>query len=73
MLVDDVWNAVLRNDCQNGAVVAIPARDLCMFCDADSPEGIVALREMGAKFAGQRGFVSNQLLLYTAQGWSAFR
>lgn len=73
VLVDEVWNAVLRNDCPNGAVVAIPARDLCMFCDADSPEGIVALREMGAKFAGQRGFVSDQLLLYTAQGWSAFR
>ena len=73
VLVDEVWNAVLRNDCPNGAVVAIPARDLCMFCDADSPEGIVALREMCAKFAGQRGFVSDQLLLYTAQGWSAFR
>jgi hypothetical protein len=44
-----------------------------MFCDADSPEGIVALREMCAKFRDQPGFVSDQLLLYTAQGWSAFR
>ncbi len=73
VLVDEIWKAVLRNDCPNGAVVAIPARDLCMFCDADSPEGIIALREMGAKFRGQPGFVSDQLLLYTAQGWSAFR
>jgi uncharacterized protein YtpQ (UPF0354 family) len=73
VLVDEIWNAVLRNDCPNGAVVAIPARDLCMFCDADSPEGIVALREMCATFVGQRGFVSDQLLRYTAQGWSIFR
>jgi hypothetical protein len=73
VLVDEIWKAVLRNDCPNGAVVAIPARDLCMFCDADSPEGIVALREMCAKFRDQPGFVSDQLLLYTAQGWSAFR
>jgi hypothetical protein len=73
VLVDEVWNAVLRNDCPNGAVVAIPARDLCMFCDADSPEGIIALREMCAKFAGQRGFVSDRLLVYTAMGWSVLR
>lgn len=73
VLIDELWNAVLRNDCPNGAVVAIPARDLCMFCDADSPEGIIALREMCAKFAGQRGFVSDQLLRYTAQGWSILR
>ncbi len=73
VLVDEVWKAVLRNDCPNGAVVAIPTRDVCMFCDADSPEGIIALRETAAKFAGQRGFVSDQLLLYTAQGWSVFR
>jgi len=73
VLVDEVWKAVLRNDCPNGAVVAIPTRDLCMFCDADSPDGIVALREMGAKLRGQHGFISDQLLLYTAQGWSVFR
>ena len=73
VLVDDVWKSVLRNDCPNGAVVVIPARDVCAFCDADSPEGIIALREIAAKFRDQRGFVSDQLLLYTAQGWSIFR
>ena len=73
VLLDDLWKAVLRDDCPNGAVVAIPARDLCMFCDADSPEGISALREMAAKFRGQPGFVSDQLLLYTTLGWSTFR
>lgn len=73
VLIDDLWKAVLRDDCPNGAVVAIPARDLCMFCDADSPEGISALREMAAKFRGQPGFVSDQLLLYTTLGWSTFR
>jgi len=28
---------------------------------------------MCATFVGQRGFVSDQLLRYTAQGWSIFR
>jgi hypothetical protein len=73
VLLDEIWRAVLRDDCPNGAVVTIPARDLCAYCDAGSPEGIIALREMAAKFRGQRGEVSQQLMLYTAEGWSAFR
>jgi hypothetical protein len=73
VLVDDLWKSVLREDCPNGAVVGIPARNLCMYCDAGSPEGIIALRELAAKLRGQRGFITDQLLLYTADGWSIFR
>lgn len=44
VLLDALWDGPLKPRIPNGAVVAIPARDVCAFCDADSAEGIAQLR-----------------------------
>ncbi len=73
VLIDDLWRQMIRMDCPNGVIVAIPTRDTCAFCDAGSPEGIIALREMIARLADAKGKVSDQLLRFDGEGWSIFR
>ncbi len=46
VLVDGLWEDSLRQYTPNGAVVAIPSRDMCAFCDAASEKGIAALRRI---------------------------
>ncbi len=45
-LLDGLWDHLFADKTPNGAVVAIPARDVLSFCDANSAEGIAALREV---------------------------
>lgn len=42
LLVDSLWEpgGVLAGYVPNGPVATIPARDLCVFCDARSPQGL---------------------------------
>jgi hypothetical protein len=46
VLLDGLWDHLFADKTPNGAVVAIPARDVLSFCDANSHEGIAALREV---------------------------
>lgn len=45
VLLDGLWDHLFADKTPNGAVVAIPSRDVLSFCDANSAEGIAALRE----------------------------
>jgi hypothetical protein len=45
VLLDGLWDHLFADQTPNGAVVAIPARDVLAFCDANSAEGIETLRE----------------------------
>ena len=46
VLLDGLWDHLFASKTPNGAVVAIPSRDMLAFCDANSHEGIAALREV---------------------------
>lgn len=43
------WDHLLADKTPNGAVVAIPSRDVLAFCDANSAKGISALRAVAAR------------------------
>lgn len=49
VLLDDLWDSVLKEHTPNGAVVTIPARDMCVFCDSRSAEGIAELKRIAAR------------------------
>lgn len=69
VLLDGVWEAFLKNQTPNGAVVAIPLRDVLMFCDAGSAEGIAAMRAKLAEMADNPKLIGKQLLLRRAGRW----
>ncbi|KQW45491.1 MULTISPECIES: hypothetical protein [unclassified Roseateles] len=49
VLLDGLWDHLFMDKTPNGAVVAIPSRDVLAFCDANSHEGLAALREVCAR------------------------
>lgn len=49
VLLDGLWDHLFMDKTPNGAVVAIPSRDVLAFCDANSAEGIAALRAAVAR------------------------
>jgi uncharacterized protein YtpQ (UPF0354 family) len=49
LLLDDLWEGPLAAHTPNGAVAAIPTRDVLAFCDAKSAQGIAELRELCAR------------------------
>lgn len=50
LLVDALWErgGVLAGYTPNGAIAAIPARDVCAFCDARSKIGLDGVRKVAA-------------------------
>lgn len=48
ILLDNLWDESLADYAPNGAVVAIPARDVLAFCDSKSHQGIAELRRVVA-------------------------
>lgn len=49
MLVDELWDSALASMTPNGPVIAIPARDILIFCDARDATGIQQMREATAR------------------------
>lgn len=49
VLLDGLWDHLFADKTPNGAIVAIPSRDVLAFCDANSAEGIAALRAASAR------------------------
>jgi uncharacterized protein YtpQ (UPF0354 family) len=49
LLLDDLWEGPLKRYAPGGIVAALPARDICAFCDAGSAQGIEELRALAAK------------------------
>lgn len=46
ILLDTLWEHSFKPLTPNGAVVALPARDVLAFCDAGSVQGVQELREL---------------------------
>ncbi|HEY3147367.1 MAG TPA: DUF1444 family protein [Dongiaceae bacterium] len=52
ILIDWLWEDSLAHLAPNGFVVAIPARDVIAFCDAESARGIAYLRQVVQRLEG---------------------
>lgn len=71
VLLDGLWDHLFADKTPNGAVVAIPSRDVLSFCDANSHEGIAALREVVRKIGPDAQGALFQGLLRRRDGrWS---
>jgi hypothetical protein len=55
LLLDELWDGAMKLQAPGGFVVAIPARDICAFADANSPQGIAELRELAARVTARAG------------------
>lgn len=70
VLLDALWDHSLKTHAPNGAVVALPTRDVLAFCDAHSTKGIAELREMLTRFDPQaKGAVTQSLLIRRHGRW----
>lgn len=49
VLLDDLWDGPLAAMAPHGAVVALPARDICAFCDVRSAEGVAQLQQLAQR------------------------
>lgn len=70
LLLDDLWDRALKGYTPNGAVVAIPARDVIAFCDRDNAQGVQELKEMAARVvAGGEHVLTAQLFQRRDEAW----
>jgi hypothetical protein len=70
VLVDALWDGLLAEYGPNGHIVTIPARDLCLFCDARSVEGLKRVREVAAApLADATHALSPRLFLRRDRKW----
>lgn len=70
VLLDALWDHSLKSHAPNGAVVALPTRDVLAFCDAQSTKGIAELREMLTRFdPDAKGAVTQSLLIRRHGRW----
>lgn len=49
LLVDELWDKALAAMTPNGAVIAIPARDVLLFCDGANAQGIQQMRDAAGR------------------------
>ena len=72
-LVDGLWDGPLRQYAPNGFVLAVPARDICAFCDTHSREGIAELEALVKRVtAGGDHLLTEQLLTRENGIWKPF-
>ncbi|MBI2771300.1 MAG: hypothetical protein HYX47_16875 [Burkholderiales bacterium] len=70
MVVDALWDGMLKPYTPNGAVAVVPSRDVCAFCDAGSADGIAHLRNIVANVSqGGDRLLSDKLYIRTNQRW----
>lgn len=72
LLVDKLWEK-LAGKVKGELVAACPARDLLLFTDGKSPEGLAALRKaVEEAFADGTRTISRKLIRRTAAGWAPY-
>ncbi len=72
VLVDELWTETVKSYAPNGAVMCIPSRDVCAFCDAKSAAGIAQLKAVAEKVsANGQHLLSEALFIRSSQGWQA--
>lgn len=70
MLLDDFWNNEFRRFVKGEYAIAIPARDVLAFCDADSTQGIAELKQLIDRIwpTGDH-LVSNKIFIRQQDKW----
>jgi hypothetical protein len=73
-LLDDLWNKTFAAEAPNGAVAAVPSRDVLAFCDAKSEQGIQELQALVERVS-ERGHHLLTKTLYQRVGgqWKRYR
>ena len=72
VLVDELWDVSVPHETPGDLNVCIAARDICIYCSAQSTQGLARLREI-AKDLEQRSpqnFISTQILRRARGRWS---
>lgn len=70
VLLDALWDGPLKAHAPHGAVVAIPARDVCAFCDAQSKEGIKELQGIIERVKNKgTHHITDQLFIRKGGAW----
>lgn len=73
LLVDPLWDQSLVKYVQNGFVVAVPARDIVAFADAQSAAGIAELNNIVSRlFPGGDHLISQDLYKRESGQWVKF-
>jgi len=74
VLVDALWDGMLKKYLPNTPVVAIPSRDICAFCDAKSLEGISELKGVSERVSQGGAHLISPLLFTREDGkWTEFK
>jgi hypothetical protein len=74
VLLDELWDGPLKQYTPNGAVVTVPARDMCAFCDARSAQGITELKRVAARVSkGGDHLISETLLMRKDGNWQPYK
>jgi uncharacterized protein YtpQ (UPF0354 family) len=72
LLFDDVW-AEIQETTAGDIVAAVPSRDVLLFTDSTSKEGIEELRASITRITNSGGYlVSSTMFRRTIEGWKPF-
>ncbi len=69
LLLDELWEGPLASYAPNGAVAALPTRDVLAFCDAKSSQGIRELRQLVHTLAAGDHRLTSTLYRRTNGAW----
>ena len=73
VLIDALWDGPLQRYVPKGALVAIPTRDACLFCDARSPEAVAELERYMRSLKAIGSTPLSSELFYRRRGqWSVY-
>lgn len=73
LLFDEVWDNHLKHLIPNNAIVAVPTRDVCAFCDSSSLEGINELYQVINNIKEKTQVtISENLLIRKNNQWQLF-
>jgi uncharacterized protein YtpQ (UPF0354 family) len=73
LLLDDLWNKTFAAEAPNGAVAAVPSRDVLAFCDAKSEQGLQELQALVDRVWAANGdhLLTRTLYQRVNDGWVA--
>jgi uncharacterized protein YtpQ (UPF0354 family) len=73
LLIDDLWNHIAAETASE-VVVAVPSRDVVLFCSSRSTEGIAALHQLSIEVLKKESThaLTDQLLVWRDGRWAEF-
>lgn len=73
VLLDELWDGPLKKFLPNAPVVTLASRDICVFCDAKSPEGLAELKGISDRVTdGGQHLLSSELFIRSNGKWKTF-